>query len=479
MHKKFTPHIVSRTLCLFLSFMMISTGSASARGLNILRDTEIELTIRHMSEPLFEAAELDPDAVGTYLIGDKTLNAFVTGGQNIFLHSGLLLAADNASQVIGVIAHETGHITGGHATRFSDRMKGASTMTLLGMVLGAAAIAAGSGDAGMALILGGQEAGRRTFLKYNRIQESEADQAGITLLEKSDQSGVGLLEFLDHLGDQELLSERTQDPYARSHPVSGERIAHLRERVESSPFYNKKTPPAIEAEFKRLQAKLYGYLKAPYATLAKYPLSDQSLYARYARTFAYHKKHKVEKALTEINSLIAEHPDDPFFYETKGQVLFENGRVDEAIEPYRLAVKNIPEASLIRVSYAQALISTEDDAQLPEAIKNLEYALSRDPSNGFGWHQASVAYHRMGNEALTRYATAERFLLMGNIRGAMINAKHAMDALPKNSPRWIRAQDIMYISRANIEATGRKKDRDRLPPLPDENKKSPQKGKKK
>lgn len=313
MYRKFIRQIITRTLCLSLSSMMIFTGTAHAQGLNILRDAEIEQTIRHMSVPLFEAAELDPGAVSTYLIGDKTLNAFVAGGQNIFLHSGLLLAADNANQVIGVIAHETGHITGGHATRFSDRMKGAGTMTLLGMILGAAAIAAGSGDAGMALILGGQEAGRRTFLKYNRIQESEADQAGITLLEKSDQSGVGLLEFLDHLGDQELLSERLQDPYARSHPLSTERIAHLRERVEKSAFLNKKTPPALEMEFKRLQAKLFGYLKAPYATLSKYPVKDRSVSARYARTFAYHKKHEVKKALAEINSLIAEYPTDPFF----------------------------------------------------------------------------------------------------------------------------------------------------------------------
>tara|TARA_B100001939_G_scaffold201813_1_gene173432 strand:- start:26317 stop:27768 length:1452 start_codon:yes stop_codon:yes gene_type:complete len=454
------------SVLLVLSFMMSSMAHAQRRGgLAILRDAEIEKYIRNMAEPLFVAAELDPGSVKTYLINDNTLNAFVAGGQNIFIHSGLLIAAENSNQVIGVLAHETGHITGGHLTRFTDGLKGATAMTLLGAILGAAAIAAGSGDAGMALMMGGQHLGTRTFLKYSRTQESAADQAGLTLLEKTEQSGEGLIDFLDHLGDQELLSSYQQDPYARTHPVSVERVARLRQRVTTSPYYGKAPDPTIETEFKRLQAKLYGYLKPGYATLNKYPPEDQSLYARYARTFAYHKMHQVEKALQEVDALIASAPQDPYFYETKGQILFENGRIEEAIPAYRMAVKNLPEEPLIRVAFAQALIATENNDYLPEAIESLEYALSRDPNNAFAWHQASVAYHRMGNDAMTHYATAERFLLSGNIRGAMVNAKHAVDLLPKNTPQWLRAQDILFVTRANLEAQGRGKD---LPPLPDE-----------
>jgi len=445
---------ILRMLCMAVIFSLCLTGYSQAKakngGLSILRDAEIERTIRHMAEPIFKVAGLDNNSVKTYLLNDNSLNAFVAGGQNIFIHSGLLIQAKNANQVIGVIAHETGHITGGHISRFSDGVKNATVMTLLGAILGAAAIAAGSGDAGMALILGGQQIGTRTFLQYSRTQESAADQAGVSFLEKSGQSGEGLIDFLDYLGDQELMSARHRDPYAGTHPVSGDRISKLRNLVENSPYFKTPTSKVIEDEFKRLQAKLYGYLKPAYATLNKYPEKDQSVYGRYARAFAYNKEHDVKKSLGELNSLLAEYPEDPFFWETKGQILFENGFVQESIAPYRNAVKNLPDEPLISVALAQSLIATEDDHYLDEALENLNHALSRDSNNSFAWHQASVAYHRQKNTAMTYYATAERFLLVGNQRGAMINAKHAVDTLPKNTPQWIRAQDILVITESNM-----------------------------
>ena len=463
MIKKTDLSLSSKIVCQVLTMatvfvLCLSDYSLAKRngGLSILRDAEIERIIRDMSEPIFKVADLDKKSVKTYLINDNSLNAFVAGGQNIFLHSGLLIQAKDANQVIGVIAHETGHITGGHLSRFSDGIKSATVMTLIGAILGAAAIAAGSADAGMALILGGQHVGTRTFLKYSRTQESAADQAGLTFLERSGQSGIGLIGFLDYLGDQELMTARYRDPYAGTHPVSGRRISKLRERVESSVYYTAQTDPAIENNFKRLQAKLYGYLKRPYATLNKYPVKDQSLYAKYARAFAYHKNHEVDNALKEINDLLEDHPKDPFFWETKGQILFENGRVEESITPYRNAVKNLPDESLIRVSLAQSLISADDDSNLDEAIRHLEYALSRDPDNSFAWYQAAIAYHRQKNEAMTYYTTAERFLLVGNLRGAMINAKHAVDTLPKDIPQWIRAQDILVVTQSNMSDKARK-----------------------
>ena len=467
-HMLFSPQIISRRIwqvfcqftCIILIFTLGTAHTSYAQkggGLSILRDAEIEQTIRHMSEPIFKAAELDNNSVRTYLINDNSLNAFVAGGQNIFLHSGLLIQAKDANQVIGVIAHEVGHITGGHLSRFSDGIRSATIMTLLGALLGAAAIAAGSGDAGMALILGGQQIGTRTFLKYSRTQESAADQAGLTFLEKTGQSGTGLIGFLDYLGDQELMTARYRDPYAGTHPVSGPRISKLRERVESSVYFKAKTPEKIEHEFRRLQAKLYGYLKPPYATLNKYTQKDQSLYAKYARAFAYHKQHEMAKAIGEIDSLLREYPDDPFFWETKGQILFENGLIIDSIQPYRNAVKILPEASLIRISLAQSLIATEDDLYLSEALENLEFSLSRDPKNSFAWYQASIAYHRKKNKAMTYYSTAERFLLIGNMQGAMVNAKHAVDTLPHDIPQWIRAQDILVVTQSNMTDKDRKK----------------------
>lgn len=455
---------ISKILALSLAIMLVFADYSHAKkrgGMSFLRDSEIEHTIRHMSEPIFIAANLDPNSVSSYLINDNSLNAFVAGGQNVFLHTGLLLAADDANQVIGVIAHETGHITGGHLTRFSEGIKSATMSTLIGAILGAAAIAAGAGDAGMALILGGQQVGMRTMLKYTRTQESSTDQAALTFLNKSKQSGKGLLEFFYHMGDQELISSRYRDPYARTHPLSNDRISKLREGVEKSPYYYARTSETLEHEFQRLKAKLYGYLKPAYATLNKYPEKDQSIYARYARTFAYNKKHDFDKALSEINSLLADSPNDPYFWETKGQILFENGKIKQSILPYQNAVKNLPDEALIRVSLAQSMLATEEDSYLPAAMRHLEYALSRDPQNAFAWRQASVAYHRSHNDAMTRYASAERFLLIGNLGAAMFNAGKAVGLLPKKSPQWYRAQDILMITRANMSDRDRKREKER------------------
>ena len=462
MYKKLIKNIFLKLLVVILSysFTMSNVAYAQGRGLSILRDAEIEQIIRDITEPIFIAAELDENAVDTYLLNDSTINAFVMGGQNVFINSGLLLKAENVNQVIGVIAHETGHITGGHLSRFNEGLSKLATYSLMGVLLGAAAMAAGSADAGMALMMGGQHVGYRKLLSFSRTQESAADQAGLTLLEKTGQSGQGMIEFFEILGDQDLVPEKYRDPYASTHPITSQRIERVRDRVQESPFYAVETDPELEEKFMRLQAKLFGYIKPLHATLVKYPVSDQSVNARYARTFGYQQSHRIKEALAEIDTLIVEYPENPFYYETKAQILFEDGRVIESLLPYQKAVEYLPESTLLRMSYARTLISSEDDQYLDEAIKNLEIALKAEPDDSFGWKQASIAYHRNNNEGMTHYSTAQHFLLSGNIRGAMVNAKKAVDTLPKDSPNWIKAQDIMMITQSNM-SDSQKKDQDK------------------
>jgi len=442
---------------LLFSFTITNVAKTQGSGLSILRDAEIEQIIRNITEPIFIAAELDKNAVDTYLLNDSAINAFVMGGQNVFLNSGLLLKATNVNQIIGVVAHETGHITGGHLSRFDEGLEKLSTYSLMGAVLGAAAMAAGSVDAGMALMMGGQHIGYRKLLGFSRTQESSADQAALSLLEKTGQSGQGLIDFFEILGDQDLVPERYRDPYASTHPITSQRIERVRDRVQKSPYYTTKTDPQLEKEFLRLQAKLFGYIKPLYATLVRYPISDQSVNARYARTFGYQQSNRIKEALLEIDRLIVEYPENPFYYETKAQILFEDGRVIEALQPYKKAVKFLPKSTLLRMSYARTLISSEDDQFLGEAIKNLEIALQAEPDDSFGWKQASIAYYRMNNHGMTYYSTAQHFLLSGNIRGAMINAKKALDKLPKGSSHWIKAQDIMIITESNLSNEEKKK----------------------
>tara|TARA_R110000782_G_scaffold78293_5_gene156076 strand:- start:66392 stop:67723 length:1332 start_codon:yes stop_codon:yes gene_type:complete len=424
----------------------------------ILRDAETEAFLHDISAPLIEAAGLSPNNVQVLLINDPNINAFVAGGQIVWIHSGLITASDNVNQVQGVIAHELGHIEGGHIIRSSEGIKAATGITLLSMLLGAAALAAGGGEAGMGIMAAGQQAAMGKYLAFSRTQESSADLAGARYLSKSGISGRGSLEFFKKLQNQEYrLAIPQEDSYARTHPLSGERIAVLREVYEPDPAWSVKTPPELEARFQRIKAKLAGFVDDPGQTLRTYPTSDQTIPAHYARAYAWHKSAYPQKALDETEALIAARPHDPYFLELKGQVLLESGRPTEAIPPLREAVRLTNNQPLIATLLGHALIATEDDRNFPEAEQVLRAAVAKDRENPFAWYQLGVVYARRGDTARAALATAERYSMEGNAQLALRNAETAMTGIEdKNSPDYLRAQDIAMSSRAMLD-DGRKK----------------------
>jgi predicted Zn-dependent protease len=386
-------------------------------------------------------AGLEASSVRVHLVRDNTLNAFVAGGQNIFFNTGLLLAADSPNQVIGVIAHETGHISGGHLARTQDALRGASAPAILAMVLGAAAMAAGAGDAGAAVIAGGAQVAQRSLLSYTRTQEGAADQAALSFLEQTQQSARGLMEFLDKLGDQEALQATSQDPYVRTHPLSRERIETIRAHLERSRYSAAKDPPAFLAAHARMKAKLHGFLDPPEATFRRFPETDASLPARYARAIALHQARRFDEAVAAADSLISEHPQDPYFHELKGQILLEAGRVDEAVAPYAESVRLSPDDALLRLNLGQAQVSARSDAWVKAAIQNLELAARDDPRDATAWRWLAQAYGRDGQEAMAALATAERYLLTGDFKGAALQADRAARTLPEG-PSRLRALDL-------------------------------------
>ncbi len=412
----------------------------------MIRDAEIENTIRGFVAPVFEAADLDPQAIQINLIGDSQLNAFVAGGQRIFINTGLIQRVRSPNELIGVVAHETGHISGGHLARIQDELKSASNQMILAMLLGAAAAAAGQPSVGAGIMMGGTSMAQRSVLQYSRTQESAADQAALSFLERAGQSGNGLLTFLELLGGQELLSSGRQDPYMRTHPVNAERVDALRRRVAQSRFHTVQDSPERVAQLSRMQAKLTGFMEGLGSVSRKYPENDQSLAARYARAIGYYRAARLERSVPLIDALIAESPDDPYFLELKSQMLFENGRVAEALPPIEAAVKAMPDEPLLRLALGQVQVSLEDPALAKPAIANLEFAARRDPDNAAIWHQLAIAYGRDDNRGMASYASAERFLLQGNKRDARGQANIAVRLLPAGSPGWLRAQDILVAT---------------------------------
>ncbi len=442
---------------LLLSTLALSLRpeTAQARRITFIRDAEIEDTIRLFGIPLFAVAGLEPSAVRVHLVKDPAINAFVANGQRIFLNTGLLIASDNANQVIGVMAHETGHITGGHLARTHQALQDASANSIMAFVLGAAAIAAGQGQAGSAIIAGGQHVAQRSFLKYSRIQESSADQAALDILKKTGQSAQGMLAFFKKLGDQEALLTASQDPYIRTHPLTRTRLETIQAAVART--RNSNSPERLDfvARHSRMKAKLIAFLQYPADTFRKYPESDRSIAGRFARSIAFHKKRQTQKALDLMSGLIAEYPEDPYFHEFHGQILLESGRPAEAVAPYQRAVALHPDSILLRIGLGQAQVSDEKVSHIDNAIKNLQQAVRMVPDNPRAWRWLGMAYSRNGDIGLASLATAERYFLTGKFRDAVGQATRAERILAKGSPGWLRAQDLKAT--AQLAAKRRKK----------------------
>lgn len=429
---------------LVVAIALVPCGPAAA--LSFIRDTELENTIRGYATPLFVAAGLDPTVVRIYLVNDKQINAFVAGGQNLFINTGLLMQSEDAGQVIGVIAHEAGHIAGGHLVRVHDALARGTAESILAMVLGTAAALAGAPEVGVAVMSGGQNVALRNFLQYTRTQEGAADAAAMRFLDGTQQSARGLLGFFQVLSGQELLVTARQDPYLRTHPLTQDRIQALQAFVARSPYSDVPVNPEFQEQHRRMLAKLHAFLDDPAVTRRRYPEENQSEQARYARAVMHHRAAQLDKALAEVDRLIAEHPADPYYQELKGQILFESGKPQQALPPYRKAVELLPEAPLLRVDLARVELALNDRALLPDAVDNLRAALREEPKRPFVWRQLAIALGRNGQMGESSLALAEEAMLLDKRSEAKFHAGKAVQELPTGSPGWLQAQDILQAA---------------------------------
>jgi predicted Zn-dependent protease len=420
---------------------------AAAQRVSLIRDAETENTIREYATPIFHAAGLATHDVSIFLVRDARINAFVAGGQKLFMHTGLILRSDTASQVIGVIAHETGHIAGGHLSRLQDELRGANAIAILSMVLGAAAaVATGNSEAGIAVMGAGTSIAQSNVLSYSRGQESAADQAGLTFLDRAGLSGRGLLEFFEILSNQEMLSDARQSPYLRTHPLTRERVDAVRASLRSARYAEAKVSPDLERMHRRMKAKLFAFIEQPGRTLQTYPDSDTSEAARYARAIAYYRIPDMRRAVPAIDALIADYPQDAYYRELKGQMLFENGRVAEAADSYAGAMRLMPGAPLIRVGLAQAQIELDRPDETRKALANLNASVQVDRDHGLAWRLLAIAHGREGRVGEAALALAEQAMAEGRKRDAGQQAVRAQRLLAEGSPGWLRAQDIKIES---------------------------------
>jgi predicted Zn-dependent protease len=434
--------MISRVLCVVLVLGLVHPRPARADDISMLRDAEIETIIRTYGTPIWNAAGLDPAAVHVYLVADPALNSFVAGGQNLFMNSGTILRSASPNQIIGIIAHETGHIAGGHIARSEEAMRDATIQAIIAMVVGAAAaVATKDGGVGGAVIAGGQGVAERSFMQFSIGQEASADQAGLRFLDRTCQSARGLLQFFEILQQEELLSAAHQDPYLRTHPLTAQRVDYVREHVRNNRCSDSKDSPELLAMHERMKAKLVAFLQPPEKTLATFKPEDTSVPARYARAIAHYRIPDLKNALPEIDALIRDYPKDPYFQELKGQMLFENGRIAEAIGPYDEAVRLKPDNSLLRIELAHAQLETNDPALVPKALAHLNEAVRFEDRNPESWSYLAIAYGREKNMGMMALASAEQGIAEGDLDFARQQAARAIKLLPPG-PAKQRAIDL-------------------------------------
>jgi predicted Zn-dependent protease len=424
---------------------LAAASPAAAQG--AIRDTEIEGIIHEWSAPVFSAMGLEPSEVEIILVNDDQLNAFATRGRIMGINTGLILKTRNSNELLGVVAHEAGHIRNRHTLR--DGAQGAAMQPMLmTMALGALAIAAGAPDAGAVLLGNSQYFGTLSALRYMTHQEGEADNTGARALEAAGLSGRGLVAFFENFRAQEVFSDARRFPYFRSHPLSSDRIENLRRFVSEQSHYNTPEAPERIAEHALILAKIHAFMGEPNQTLRDYPETDVSWPARYARAIAWYRDGQTERALAAVDVLLTEQPDNPYLWELKGQILFEEGRPAEAISAHQTSVELLPDAPLLRINLAHALIETHDRANLDAAIDHLKRAMALENDNTMGWRLLSQAYASQGKEGEARLASAEMYFAAGAEQEATQFALRARDMLERGTSEWTRAMDIVFASGA-------------------------------
>jgi predicted Zn-dependent protease len=443
---------LARIAATCLALLAAVPTTAQQAGPSILRDAETEAFFKDLARPLIIAAGLDPRSVQIVLVGDPSINAFAGGGQNVFIHSGTIVAATNVNMLQGIIAHELGHISGGHNVRFNEGAGPATNISLLSLLAAGAAVALGAGEAGMAILGAGTAVAQGKFLAFSREQESRTDAAGATFLSKAGISGKGSIDFFKLLQGQEFrLAIKQDNEYNRTHPLTGTRIATLENTYRGDRAWDKPSDAILEARFKRVKGKLVGYVDDPSHVFVVYPESDSSEGARYARAYAWHRTAYAEPAAREIDALLKGRPADPYFLELKGQILLEGGKPAEAIPVLRRAVAVAPDQPLIATQLGHALVSTEDPANLVEAEVLLRKAIAQDRENPFAWYNLGVIFNRRQDEPRAALAQAESANLSGDAKSAAAKARFARAGLPKGTRDWLRADDIAEVAANELQ----------------------------
>ena len=421
-----------------------------ANSQSVIRDTEVEAFLKTNTRPVLTAAGLDPDKVHYLIIASDELNAFSTFHLIIGINTGLIMAADNPNQLFGVVAHETGHLSGGHMMRTDEIEAAGRAPMAISLGLGIIALLARAPEVGAGLMASSPGFGELNELHYMQTEESAADVAGVKAMEKAGMSGKGLEDFLYKFRDVETFSHAEQYKFFQTHPLSRERIEALDAFVKKQPHYNTPDDPKVIEQFSIIKAKLIGFMANPIKTYQLYPDSDTSYAARYARAIATYKSGQWDDALAKVDDLIKEQPDNPYLWELKGQIYFETGRPKLAKPAHEKSVALMPDAALLQLNLGQTLIAIGDKDDLNEAVTHLQQSVKSEDDDSFAWQQLAQAYDGLGDAGNARLATAEAQFCDEDYDAARTSAVWSQKYFKPDSPEVRRARDIVMATSSEL-----------------------------
>lgn len=449
--RKKTSQLTALTAALSLALAPIAPARAQEKGPSTIRDTEAEQLLRDYTRPILRAAGMEKQNIQAVIINDGAFNAFVADGRRIFVNYGALMQSETPNQLIGVLAHETGHLAGGHLAKMREQMAQAQTQMIIAMLLGAGALVAGArsgsnsglANVGAAAVAAPQEVIRRTLISYVRQQEENADRAGVKFLTATGQSAKGMYETFKRFTNDSLFAAHGADPYLQSHPMPADRVAALEELARSSPYWEKKDDPALQLRHDMVRAKISAFMERQDTVYRRFPMSNESLPARYAHAITTYLHGDLRSALAQIDGLIQLQPSNPYFYELRGQALLEGGKPAEAVAPLRKAVALSNSSPLIEMLLGQALVATDNKAYTEEAIGILRAAVARETEAPLGYMQLAMAYGRKGDYAQADLASAQAAFLRGDNKTARELAARAKTRFAVGTPGWVKADDIV------------------------------------
>ncbi len=438
---------------LILAAVLWLTAAAQSHAQSLIRDPDIEFGLRELAFPVLRAAGLSTNQVRILVVNDNTFNAFVIDYNAIYLNYGLILSVDSPEMLQAVIAHEAAHIANGHLARRHQNLQDAQRKASLGTALALIAAAAGGGEAAAGIAAGTQGAAIRGFLGHTRAEEASADRSAASYLRWAGISPKGMVAIHRKFAGQELLSTANQDPYMRSHPTSRDRLRAAEAFLDE---FGDQTQPNETADywFARVKGKLSAFLRSPSWTMRR--AKEETAYdIRMMReASAHHQNRDLARARAAIDEALKIRPEDPFYYELKGQILLENRQLSEAVNSYAQAVEMAPHDALILAGYGRALLL---QGQTDTALEALEKARARDYRNARLMRDLGVAYSKVGNNGMASTVTAERYALQGRLADAGIHARRAIGQLPEGSPGWQRAQDVLIASKRAEKAKRKRK----------------------